>query len=221
MTADLSSPTHGKLSLIPGWPADTRWPLLPQAQASWLQQSFGSIFLQEVHTGKYLFRLFIFQFLRQTTIEIRERGEGFQSLICLKGAVKHGMAKGEQHHLAAGQFTLLDAGRERTRLVVEGEQECRLFNTYYRCPELKIFLPYFPSLKADLVMAARYPRFLVSSPRAARYSILDSIQEAFFERFQPDLQNLYWDMKLRQNLLTHLAQAYTENAGKVSSPQES
>src|SRR5690349_4444696 len=130
MNQELHSDLFGTLQLIPGWPSQARAVRLPHARTSWLQKDFGSILFQEIQTDEYLIRYFIFHFMQQVILTSKELGEGLQSLLSLKGQVRHEM-KGRKYQLIQeGQFTLLDAGQTETRTTVPAGKECQLLNVY-------------------------------------------------------------------------------------------
>lgn len=161
MNTDLYSPSYGHIRLLSGWPPQSNGYRLPLANTYWIVRDFGNITLQEVKTEQYLFRYFIFYFLQQTELVVKERGEGLQSILSLKGQLRHGI-KGRQHHIInEGQFTLLDAGESEMETVIPAGAECHLFNTYYAQSNYIDLLPVFPTLKNDLTKAIKKPRFFL------------------------------------------------------------
>ena len=123
MNADMYEKSFGSIILSPGWPLHVGIQSLPTAQTRWTQQEFGTILFQEILTDKYVLRYFIFRFLKEMTLVIKEQGEGFQSLLSLKGGLRHGIKGQRIHTINEGQFTLLDAGRLQTQSIITGGRE--------------------------------------------------------------------------------------------------
>ncbi|GAA4339853.1 AraC family transcriptional regulator [Flaviaesturariibacter amylovorans] len=174
------------------------------------EHPFGSILLQQIQTEGYRLNYYIFSFLQQVSLFGTEENGGLQSLLSLKGGLQFGFKGRAAQTLAEGQFTLLDARTADTETIVPGGRECHLINTYYTGSGYEEWLPHFPALKKALRDKGRKPRFLLPSPRPARHTLLDAVQEVLQEQYQPELQRIFWEMKVRQALFTQLAQAYTE-----------
>ncbi len=145
--------------------------------------------------GNYYGSIFItlcyFRFLKDITLLIKEQSEGFQTVLALKGVLRHGINGQKIHTINEGQFTVLDRGRTETQTIVPGGKECQVLNTYYPAKSYADLLPLFPALKRDLKKANRKPRFFLSIPRPARHSILDATHEILFETYRPQLQQYY------------------------------
>lgn len=162
--------------------------------------------------GGYLLRYFVFSFLEPVTLSVQEEGEGFQSLLSLKGELEHKVHGMERCRLGEGQFILLDAGRQHTEAFFPGGQECHVLNTYYSANGYQDLLPLFPSLGDDISGAASAPRLFLPNPRPVGMAVLDAVRELFYKSYWPDLQRKYWELKLKQALLAKLAETYTEPA---------
>ena len=220
MTEELSLPFYGRLEFTPGWPPLCSVLRLPTARSLWLAKDFGSIFIQEVRCERYLFRYFVFHFLKQLSLEVRERGEGVQSMLCMRGEFSHSLEQMPQQHIPAGHFTLLDAGSENTEAVIPAGKPCQLFNTYYPEGVHDDIFSLFPSFDEHPGTQLKMPRYFLPSPKLARPALLDTIRELLRERYKPELQKYYWELKLREALFTQLAQAYTEEGGPPCTPFE-
>ena len=210
MTPNLYSSSHGPITLLPGWSAYSKAKQLPHAALFSMTQPFGSIHLQEITTGNFLLRYFIFYFLQPVTLLCQEKNEGLQSLLSMKGSLHHGLKKQKKQLISEGQFTLLNVGMAQTETLVPPGKECHLLNTYYAPGSYADLIPLFPSLQKDLAKAARASRFFLPFPIPARPSLLDAIYKTLHEEFRPQLLKAYWDIKLKESLFTSLAQAYTE-----------
>jgi|GEM_PF-956874 len=220
MNPDLYNLSREPIELLPGWPKHAKVQPLPQAQTFWMQREFGSILFQEIKTEQYLLRYFIFRFLKQMTLLSKERGEGIQSLIALKGRIAQSLKGQKSFTINEGQFMLFDSGSTETQTIFPGGKECHLLNAYYPTNAYTEFLPLFPSLKRDLKKALKKPFFFLPFPRPARHSILDATHEILFDTYKPQLQQFYWNLKIKQILFTQLAQTYTEAREKISTSFE-
>lgn len=210
MNGKLFSSLYGPIELIPGLPSRHSIKQLPDAKSYHALLSFGNIFFQELRMSGYLLRYFVFSFLEPVTLSVQEEGEGFQSLLSLKGELEHKVQGMEGCRLGEGQFVLMDAGRRRTETLFPGGRECHVLNTYYSANGYKDLLPVFPSFGDDLSVAAGTPRLFLPHPRPVGTAVLDAVQELFYKTYGPDLQRKYWELKLKQALFAKLAETYTE-----------
>lgn len=220
MNADLYTKDYGQIQLNTGWPPAAHIPLLPFAKGQWKREAFGSIYLQEVSLRYYRFRYFIFSFLQPMTLTIRERGEGVQSLLTLKGSFHYRFTGQKFQTLQEGQFTLLNAGHAETETTIPALKECHLLNTYYGAESFEPLFSLLPRLKKDIARSTDRPRFFLPFPRPARYSVMDAVRQIFNESYKSSLQKRFWELKLEQAQFTQWAQAYTEKPGRLSTTQE-
>jgi AraC-like DNA-binding protein len=216
MNQEIYSSIYGQIKLSRGWTRQRRSELLPLATGYYALRDFGSIYLQELRTEAWLLRYYIFHFYERMVLLCRERSEGLQSLLSIKGTFHHGIGDGIPQRLLDGQFILLDAGSEQTQTIIPADRECRVFNVYYPPDHQGALLQLFPGLEKDLKRSFRKPRFFLPAPRPARTAVLDAVREILFESYRPELQKFYWELKLRQSLFTQLAQTYTEPVERAS-----
>jgi AraC-like DNA-binding protein len=212
MNGKLFSSLYGPIKLLPGLPSRHGIKQLPDAKAYHAILGSGNIFFQELRMGGYLLRYFVFSFLEPVTLAVQEEGEGFQSLLSLKGELEHKVQGMEGCRLGEGQFILLDAGHQKTETVFPGGRECHVLNTYYSASGYKDLLPLFPSFGDDISGAAGTPRLFLPAPRPVGTAVLDAVQELFYKTYRPHLQRTYWELKLKQALFAKLAETYTEPA---------
>ncbi|RYE02142.1 MAG: AraC family transcriptional regulator [Sphingobacteriales bacterium] len=211
MPTNFHSSTYGPLLLTPGWPSHRISGPLPGARTLYAEEAFGSVLIQQIHEKTYSLNYYIFSFLQQVTLFGKDDSEGLQSLLSLKGGLQFGFRGKEVQTLAEGQFTLLNARGADTEISVPGGRECHLINTSFSVDGYTEWLQHFPALKKELRRAGRKPRFFLKAPRPARPTVLDAVQEILQEQYQPQLQRIFWEMKVRQSLFTQLAQTYTES----------
>jgi len=220
MTASFYSPIFGGMPLHPTPVPQAGHLLLPQAGVWEARGSYGRLLLQEVPLKGLLLRYLVLQFSQPMELWSREPSKGVQSLIALKGRVDVGFSQAKLQQLGEGQFALLPASGQHTQTLVAPARECHLVQTYYSPEQYTDLLALFPAFGKDLQKADRQPRFFLSPPRPVRCSVMDAIRDIFRERYQPRLLPTYWELRLAQSLFTQLAQAYSEAAGRVSTPLE-
>lgn len=210
MNSDLIIEGYGPVSFINGTPANYSSSLIPEFIARYAHGIWGSIFLQELKTSKYLIRHFIFSLQKGASVLSKENNEGLQSLMNLKGEVAYMINEAKGVTLKEREYILIDAKDEDTTTTIVRGNVCVLWNTYYSADSYSELLPFFPRLKQDLANSLLKPFDFLFPPRTARYTVHDSIKAIWSERYIPSLTIKYIELHIQITLFTLLAQTYSE-----------
>lgn len=220
MDIEVYSPAYGALSWQATPPPSPDKGFLPLALVYRAEGAYGRIQLQEVRDKRFLIRYYIFELVEQLTLFSQERSGWMQSVLALKGMIGYGLRGKNIDLLNEGQFTLLKGEEFQTEMVIDPGPPSHFLHVYYPPESYAEWKPLFPQLLRDLKKAVKRPRFFLSFPRPARAAVLDAVREIFYERYRSDLVRTNWNLKLKHALFTLCAQAYTEEAGRASTPLE-
>lgn len=220
MNQHLRSDLFGPLVFSSGLPSGFAGLLIPQAVCSHAQGSWGTVCLQELQTGKFLLRYFLFRLHRTLTFRCTEAHEGLQSLLSLRGELECRIGSHEPFFLKEKEFTFLDAGGEEAEAIVPGLRTCSLFNAYYTAEGYAALLPLFPDFFVNLKQSERKPFHFLLPPRVARFTVHDAIQALWLDRYVPALEKKHVELRMELSLFTLLAQTYTESPTEPASALE-
>ena len=103
---------------------------------------------------------------------------------------------------------------------IDGGKTTSLLNAYYKPDGYKNLLPFFPALKKDLKKAKRKAVHFTFSPRLARYTVHDSINAIWFDRYIEHLRLKHIEIRLESSLFSLLAQTYSPAKLETATPLE-
>jgi AraC-like DNA-binding protein len=220
MQIDFRIDNYGSVKFENGVPPTLLQYLLPKAKAFHAIGYWGTIFIQEIETEKYLLRHYLFVFEKTISFTISQSRQGLQSLLNLKGNIEHKVSQLKAVSLKEKEFILFDAAQLVSQLTVEGNQKCSLLQTHYSpsiCDEL---ITFFPAFKKDLKKASKKPIHLLYPPKIARYTVHDAINAIWLDKYIQQLQVKHIELRLTSTLFTLLAQTYSPSTGEIPTALE-
>jgi AraC-like DNA-binding protein len=197
------------LSFVQGFPALYSGYQLPQAHAKYASGPWGTICIQELRSEDFLLRHFFFMIRRSLKIVCKEKGEGLQSLISLKGEMDYSADGLPRLLIPEHHFLLLNVHELHASLFIRENRTCSLLNVFYKQPLYERLLSYFPNFKKQLSRAEKKPVVFNILSRRSRYTIHDAIQDIWLDRYLPVLQEKYIALRLEASLFTQLADSYS------------
>jgi AraC-like DNA-binding protein len=184
--------------------------VLPQAQTKHSTGPWGVIGFQEIETPKYLLRHFLFYLHKSLSFHTREKNEGLQSLLSLKGELEYKAGDLAGFTLKEREYTLFQIKSAESFLKIPGQRVCSFINAFYTPAAYKDFLILFPQFKKELEDNARKKAHYFSFPPIpARYSVHDAIQAIWCDKYIGSLVKKHIEIRLENKLFTLLAQTYT------------
>jgi AraC-like DNA-binding protein len=196
------------LQFVPGLPHLYKGYRLPNADVKYASGHWGTICIQEFRGDHFLLRHFIFQLNRMMRFETRERGEGLQSLIGLKGKLDYTLKGLPNLSIHEDRFHLLNAHEQEGVIHMNEVKHCSIFNAYYHPESYEKLLGYFPHFKKELKKAEKRLFIFTTKTAPVRYSIHDAIQAIWLDRYLPVVQKKYIELRIQTILLSLLADTY-------------
>ena len=212
MIPELIVQNYGSLPFGKAFPPGWKGKKLPGAETYSYTGKFGSVVVQEVQTEAFVLRYLTVRLFEAITC-FRQLDAGLYSIISLKGEFRLGVPGREDFILKEGQFQVFQAPRQEVRGSFSGGTEHQLYTTLYRPVLYREWLPFFPKLKISRKLLS-----FLSPPVSSRTGLADSIRDAFLEEMQPYLQEIYYKLKVKEQLLLLLAQSHHPYLEKRPTP---
>jgi len=206
MDRELLLENYGKTILLSGVAPGFSTHIIPGAAYFHTQGPWGTLFLQEIETSKYLLRHFLFS-LKQTISIFNSDDNKLQSLLMVTGAIDFEIRGQKKIELKKKEFLLFNtSGHGAITTIHRGSSS--ILNAQYSSNFYKNLIPYFTRLKADLRKAIGKPVFFIQSSKIARPSVHDAIKAIWEEKYIPALQAKHVELRLKTSLFTMIAQSY-------------
>lgn len=196
--------TTNTLYFTAGYPEDFAGYRIPDARSSFARGEWGAVCVQEMKTGPFLFRHFLFLVKETLSFFIREQNEGVQSLLTLKGELRYQVKGQVPQVIQECEYVFLNAGAAETLATVPGGKLCSVVNTYYPPAVYEHLSSLLPQVKKKPGL-----RGFFFPPRVARFTALDTIQAIWQDLYVPALWETLLTHRIETTLYTLLAQAYT------------
>lgn len=220
MNRNIRIDAFGPLSFKPGLPPGVTAYTLPLSQSSYATGTWGTICIQEIKTGKFLLRHFLFSLRQTITFYTQECNEGIQSLLSMQGDITHSINSLKTISLKEKEFILFDAVKEETFTRIEGQKTTSLLNVYYNNDSYKNLVSLFPAFKKELKKTKRKPGYLTLSPILARFTVHDALMALWFDKYIGKLVEKHIELRIETTLFTLLAQTYSPVAAEPVSAHE-
>jgi AraC-like DNA-binding protein len=220
MNLDIRIGPSDQLFFRKGIPLGLDWQLLPRAMPYYAQGDWGTICLQEVRTAKYLLRHILFRIHQNLSFHSKEKNEGLQSLLSVKGNVEYHVQGLKKIDLKEKEYILFDAKEEETVLTVGYGKICSIINAYYTPDSYSDLITLLPNFKSDLKKAIAKPFSFSTLPKVARYTVHDGIEAIWIDKYVAELELKYIELKIESSLFTMLAQTYTQRLSKNTTLRE-
>jgi AraC family transcriptional activator of pyochelin receptor len=196
------------IALRPSLPPHYRGVVLPGSTRFSFREAFGEVILQEFRAAQYAVSYYIFYFTEKITLLAREENFPFQSLVALKSPASLHIAGAAKLHLRESQHAFFSDTSGERKFVFEKDKEYHLFCAGYAQELAGQILPLFPPLQSS----GRKKNFslLLRPGRTICVEMLDIIHNLLHCPFEGDLQQLYFENKVREYLFLVLAKSNPE-----------
>jgi AraC-like DNA-binding protein len=204
------------ISLQAGLPAGYRGIILQGAVSASIQTSSEMIVLQNFIRTDFAIQLGIYKFLNLVRSILRPPPFPTVSLLALKNDLNATVNGIGTLVLKKGQFSIIHFNDENLLTDFEIGREYQLLEISCSGEMLKQALPHFPGLAEQFIKAGSYPNAsLLSAPRAAGANALDLVQDLLNSPFDPGVNEIYFEYKVREYLLLLLVESYSSEKSKI------
>jgi|SRR5450432_576429 len=195
-------------SLQAGLPPGYRGIVLQGAASASLQTSSELIVLQHFIRADFAIQLGIYKFLHLVRSILRPPAFPTGSLLVMRNDLKAGIEGIGPISLRREEFSFIHFANENILAEFEAGQEYHLLAITCSSEMLSQALPHFPDLAEVFLKANTQPdASLLTNPHIAGEKALDLVQDLLNSRFDPGVNEIYFEYKVREYVLLLLVES--------------